>query len=149
MHGIREATSKCVVSSCRVLATRGALTRQNKKDAAYRERMRELGLSSLKRRRLRRDLTAVCNYLMAAYRKHRAGVILEVHSERMRGTKRKLHRRKSQLDIRKQFSQGWLSNCLSRRCTKLSQTKASSDFKACCALSGDWARQCLPTLIIV
>lgn len=53
----------------------------------YQERMRALGLSSLKKRRLRGDLTAVCNYLTADYRKYGARVVLEVHSERMRGTK--------------------------------------------------------------
>lgn len=86
--------------------------------------------------------------LRLPYGKYRARVVLEVRGGRMRGTKQKLRAKKTQLDVTKQLSQGRWSNHLLRRCAKLSQTKACSDFEAGCALGRDWARWSLPTLAI-
>lgn len=58
---------------------------------------------SLKKRTLRGDLIAVCNYLIWVYREDRARHFSEVHSDRMRGKGHKLEHGEFCLDIRKNF----------------------------------------------
>jgi len=69
----------------------------------YKDRLRELGLFRLQKRRLRGDPIAAFQYLKGAYRKAREGLFITACSDRMMGNGFKVEKGRFRLDIRKKF----------------------------------------------
>ncbi|GAB0185688.1 hypothetical protein GRJ2_001034100 [Grus japonensis] len=70
---------------------------------SYEDRLRQLGLLCLEKRRLRGDLTTAFQYLKGACKKAGEGLFTKACSDRTRGNSLKLKDGRFRLDIRKKF----------------------------------------------
>ena len=70
---------------------------------SYEERVRELGLFSLKKRRLPGDLIVALQYLKRAYNQEWERLFMRVDSDRTRGNSFKLRQGRFTLNIRGKF----------------------------------------------
>jgi len=96
----------------------------------YEDRLRELGLFSLEKRRLRGDRIAAFQYLKGAYRKDGEGLLIRECRDRTKGNGFKLKEGRLRLDISKKFFlvrvvRHW--NQRSCGCTSLEGFKARLD----------------------
>jgi len=70
------------------------------------ERLRELGLFSLEKKRLQRDLRATFQYLKGTYRTYGEGLLIRECRDRTKGNGSKRKQGRFRLDIRKKFFMG-------------------------------------------
>jgi len=110
LHPALEPQHKKDVELLEQVHRRAAKTIRGLQHLSCEDRLRELGLFSLEKRRLRGDLIAAFCYLKGAYRKDVENVYSRARSDRTRSNGFKLSEGRFRLDIRKK--------CFMRRVVK-------------------------------